>query len=154
ERRVLQLESDGLSFNLSIIDPDTVGEEPEMVDLSLPTDVTIPAEVFDEIIKACSLASDHITIGSDPGENVVYAVAEGDTDGVRYTLQEDAFSDGTVGEARSLYNLDYLYDMSKAIPNGTGVELQVGQEYPLIISYTLADGQTVTFVLAPRIQED
>jgi proliferating cell nuclear antigen len=45
--------------------------------------------------------------------------------------------------------------MNKAIPGDAEVTLELGEEFPVKLSFDIAEGQgTVLFVLAPRIQSD
>ena len=70
-------------------------------------------------------------------------------------VQREQRADLTAGEARSLFSLDYLKDMNKAIPKDAEVELELGDEYPVKLHFDIAEAQGhVTYMLAPRIQSD
>jgi len=57
--------------------------------------------------------------------------------------------------ADSLFSLDYLKDMNKAIPSDAEVTIELGEEFPVKLHYGFAEGLGhVTFMLAPRIQSD
>ncbi|TKX77190.1 DNA polymerase sliding clamp, partial [Halorubrum sp. SD626R] len=61
----------------------------------------------------------------------------------------------TAGPADSLFSLDYLKDMNKAIPSDAEVTVELGEEFPVKLHYGFAEGLgNVTFMLAPRIQSD
>ena len=43
--------------------------------------------------------------------------------------------------------------MVRTVPSGTAVTLELGENFPLVLSYDLADGDgSVTRMLAPRIE--
>ena len=61
----------------------------------------------------------------------------------------------SAGEARSLFSLDYLNDMNKAIPSDAEVTTELGEEFPVKMHFDFAEGDGhATFMLAPRIQSD
>jgi proliferating cell nuclear antigen len=56
---------------------------------------------------------------------------------------------------RSLFPLDYFSNMIRAIPVGTVVTMSVGNDYPVKLEFSIADGRgTVNYLLAPRIESD
>jgi proliferating cell nuclear antigen len=101
------------------------------------------------------MVSDHIALGVDADDELFYVDAEGDTDDVHLELTREDLIDLVAGEARSLFSLDYLKDMNKAIPKDAEVEIELGEEFPVKLHFDIAEatGQ-VTYMLAPRIQSD
>jgi proliferating cell nuclear antigen len=101
------------------------------------------------------MVSDHIALGVDPDAEEFYVDAEGDTDDVHLELGREDLIDLTAGEARSLFSLDYLKDMNKAIPKDAEVTMELGEEFPVKLHFGFAEGDGhVTFMLAPRSQSD
>jgi proliferating cell nuclear antigen len=79
--------------------------------------------------------------------------SEGDTDDVEY--EPDDYIDIEGEPVASLFSLDYMKDMNKAIPKGAGVVIELGDEMPIKMHYDFAEGLgNVTYMLAPRIQSD
>jgi proliferating cell nuclear antigen len=63
--------------------------------------------------------------------------------------------DLSAGPANSLFSLDYLKDMNKAIPGDAEVTVDLGEEFPVKLHYEFGEGMGhVTYMLAPRIQSD
>ena len=55
----------------------------------------------------------------------------------------------------SLFSLDYLKDMNKAIPKDAEVRVELGEEFPVKLHYEFGEGMgQVTYMLAPRIQSE
>jgi len=74
---------------------------------------------------------------------------------VHLALDADDLIDLEVGEARSLFSLDYLSDMNNAIPKAAEVTTELGEEFPVKLHFDIAEGQgNVTYMLAPRIQSE
>jgi proliferating cell nuclear antigen len=154
ETRTLEIRIDGLEYTLALIDPDTIRQPPEQ-----PTDgfdfageVVADAADLDRAVRAADMVSDHLALGIDADEEAFYVEAEGDTDDVSLELPAEELVDLTPGEAHSLFSLDYLTAIDRAIPGGLDVELRLGTEQPAAIECEFADGAgSVAFFVAPRI---
>jgi len=155
ETRKLHIQIDGLEYTLALIDPDSIRQEPELPDLDLPARIVIEGADISRAVKAADMVSDHIALGVDATEEHFYVDAQGDTDDVHLELTRDDLIDLEAGDAHSLFSLDYLKDMEKALPKDAEVAMDLGQEYPVKLHFDIAEGQgRVTFMLAPRIQSD
>jgi len=155
ETRKLNVQIEGLEGTLALIDPDSIRQEPDLPDLDLSSTVVLEGRDIARAVKAADMVSDHIALGVDPDEEVFYVDAEGDTDDVHLELGEEDLIDLVAGEARSLFSLDYLKDMNKAIPSDAEVTVELGQEFPVKLHFDIAEGEgNVTYMLAPRIQSE
>ena len=155
ETRKLHIEMEGLSYTLALIDPDSIRQEPDIPELDLPASIVVEGAQLDRGIKAADMVSDHIALRVDEAEEAFYIEAQGDTDDVDLKLERDDLIDLTAGPANSLFSLDYLKDMNKAIPKDTEVTIELGEEFPVKLHYEFAEGLGhVTYMLAPRIQSD
>jgi proliferating cell nuclear antigen len=155
ETRKLHISIDGLEYTLALIDPDSIRQEPDIPDLDLSSEIVMEGADIDRSVKASDMVSDHIALGVDAGDEQFYVDAEGDTDDVHLELTAEDLIDLQAGDAHSLFSLDYLKDMNKAIPNDAEVTVELGQEFPVKIHFAIAEGEgQVTYMLAPRIQSD
>ncbi len=155
ETRKLHISIDGLEYTLALIDPDSIREEPDLPELDLPANIVIEGRDIDRAVTAADMVSDHIELGVDAGNDVFYVAAEGDTDDVHLELDEDDLIDLAAGEASSLFSLDYLKDMNRAIPKDAEVTVELGEEFPVKLHFDIAEGKgSVTYMLAPRIQSN
>ena len=155
ETRKLHVRIDGLEGTLALIDPESIRKEPDIPDLDLPATVVVEGRDIDRAVKAADMVSDHIALGVDADEELFYVDAEGDTDDVHLELTREDLIDLTPGDAHSLFSLDYLKNMNKAIPKDAEVEMELGEEFPVKMHFDFAEGDGhVTFMLAPRIQSE
>jgi len=155
ETRKLHVTIDGLEGTLALIDPDSIRQEPDIPDLDLPATVVVEGRDIDRAVKAADMVSDHIALGVDADEEHFYVDAAGDTDDVHLELTQDDLIDLVAGDAESLFSLDYLKDMNKAIPKDAEVTMELGEEFPVKLHFDIAEGNgQVTYMLAPRIQSD
>ncbi len=143
----------GLTYAVSLLDVSTLRKEPSTPKLDLPAAVVMSGGDFRRAIRAAEKISDHIALGVD--KNVLYMEAEGDTDRVKFELTKDQLISLKGSGVRSLYSLDYLGDMSKPISRVPEVTINLGKDYPVQISFSIADGSgSAEYLLAPRIESD
>jgi len=155
ETRKLHIAIDGLEYTLALIDPDSIRQEPDLPDLDLAAEIVIEGRDINRAVTAADMVSDHIALGVDDAEEFFYVDAEGDTDDVHLELTQEDLIDLTAGTAHSLFSLDYLQDMDKAIPKDAEVRMELGEEFPVKMHFDIAEGEgQVTYMLAPRIQSD
>ncbi|WP_135664763.1 DNA polymerase sliding clamp [Halorhabdus rudnickae] len=155
ETRKLEIAIDGLEYTLALIDPDSIRQEPDLPDLDLAAEIVLEGRDLDRAVTASDMVSDHIALGVDETDELFYVDAEGDTDDVHLELDRGDLIDLTAGPARSLFSLDYLKDMNKAIPSDAEVRMELGEEFPVKMHFDIAEGQgSVTYMLAPRVQSD
>ena len=155
QTRKLEIRIDGLEYTLALIDPDSIRQEPDIPELDLPAEIVLPGEEIDRAVTAAEMVSDHIALGVDGASELFYVDAEGDTDDVHFELTREELIELAAGDAHSLFSLDYLSDMNKAIASDAAVTLDLGEEYPVKLHFDIAEGNGhVTYMLAPRIQSD
>ena len=150
----LEVSMRGLSYKLSLLDPSSIRKEPKVPSIDLPARATLNGNELRRAVKAAETVSDHMVLGVDG--DVLFMEAKGDTDQVRFELTkgEDELIDLTAsGPARSLFSLDYLSDMSKALKKVDEITIQLGKDYPIKIDFMVANGNgKVGYLLAPRIE--
>src|SRR6056297_3671858 len=107
ETRKLHIQIDGLSYTLALIDPDSIRQEPDIPDLDLAAEIVVEGADIDRAVTAADMVSDHIALGVDPDAEFFYVDAEGDTDDVHFELDTADLIGLQVGDAHSLFSLDY-----------------------------------------------
>ena len=155
ETRKLHIEIEGLSYTLALINPDSIREEPDIPALDLPAEIVLEGTQLDRGIKAADMVSDHIRFRVNETAGAFFVEAKGDTDDVDLELGREDLIDLAAGSADSLFSLDYLKDMNKAIPSDAEVVVELGEDFPVKVSHNFADGHGHTlYALAPRLQSD
>jgi proliferating cell nuclear antigen len=148
----LRIKIRNLSYTLSLIDPSSMRRDPRVPNLEFSAEVWVNGMEVDRAIKAASKISDHIVLGVE--NEVFYMEAEGDTDSMRLELTKDELLELKGGNARSMFSLDYLSDMSKSFRTTDEVRIYLGTDYPVKITFPVtADGE-VSYLLAPRIESE
>jgi len=83
-----------------------------------------------------------------------YMEAKGDIDSLKLKIPSTELLGMKPGEARSLFSLDYLEDMSKSISKAPEVTLEMGIDYPLRVNFKLGQFVEINYLLAPRIEQE
>jgi len=150
--RKLKIQFNDLDYTLGLIDPPSIRDEPDIPDLDLPANVSMEGQVFNRALTAADMVSDHIELLVDEDNGTFEVIAEGDTDDVHLERDQGQLIDIDVAPADSIYSLDYLQDINKSFDNDTELHLELGEEFPVFIRFSFADGHgDGTYLLAPRI---
>lgn len=158
ETRKLHIATNGVEYTLALIDPDSIRQEPEIPALDLPCSLEIETGDINRGIKAADMVSDHIAFKTErahSGDQFIIE-AEGDTDDVELELgNEDLVSSSIGGDVASLFSLEYMKDIKKALPPSGSVGMELGDEFPVKLRFSNEEEtQDVEFMLAPRINSD
>lgn len=152
ETRRLAVELGELSYTLALLDPETVRAPPDRSEMEyeLPGRAAVPSDTLSRGASASAMVGDHVGVGFDPDDGTLFLRADGDTDEASLTVPGADLDRFDPADVRSLYSLDYLESMLRAIPSGTAVDLGVGSETPIQLSFDVDDGVAVDYLLAPR----
>jgi proliferating cell nuclear antigen len=153
--RTLNISFNGLDFTIALIEPEAIREEPDLPDLELPASVTLEGSDLSRANTAADMVSDHVTLRVDEEAETFIVKAEGDTDDVHLELDEDDLAEITAADATSMFSLEYMQSIAKPVPANTAATVLLGDEFPVVLEYELADGTIkVENFVAPRIQSD
>jgi len=124
---------------------------------SVAASATMAAGDLRRAVRAADLVADHATFTVDADERTLTVAASGDTDDVRLDFDESDLDALEAGAVESLYSVDYLRDIARAIPSGVSVTVEfVGEGEggcPLSLDHPIAGGAgTGRWLLAPRIR--
>lgn len=151
----LEIATDNLSYTMSLIDPDSIRQEPDIPDMELDSTVELDPSQLSRGIKAADMVADHLGLRADSSDEVFFIEAEGDTDDASFALSEDDVEALDVGDSESLFSLDYMKDLKKALNEADSVTMRFDDDFPVKFYTNYAeDLATATIMLAPRIQSD
>ncbi len=154
ETRKLEIRTGGLAYTLSLLDPTSIRKEPKVPNLELPAKIVLNGAELKRAVKAAEKVSDHMALGVK--DKTFFVEAEGDLDKVRLDIpQSSLVSLQATSDVRSLFSLDYLNDLSKSLGKAERVNIDLGTDYPVKLTFNIAAGNgTVTYLLAPRIESE
>jgi proliferating cell nuclear antigen len=151
----LKLSFGGYEYSITLLDTKTIRKDPNTPNLSLPAVFEVPGSLFNDAIKASAMVSDKISLSVDEATGVFTMNAEGDSDRIKRELSGDDVTYSSKATVRSLFSLDYLKDMGRAISKAEQVRVSLGTDHPVQFSFAYAGGKgKVGYLLAPRIEAD
>ncbi len=141
----------GLAYTMSLLDPTSIRKEPKVPTLDLPAQIVIRGEDLRRAVKAGEKVSDYMSIGVKG--DVFFMEAEGDTDKVLVEMTKDQVIGFKPAEAKALFSLEYLSDMSKTAGKASEVTLNIGKDYPIKVAFPFAEGHGhAEYMMAPRVE--
>ncbi len=153
QSRKMKILFDGLDFTMALIDPKSIRAEPDIPELELPGAVTVNSKKIDQMVTAADMVSDHLSFGIDETKGAFYATAEGDTDDVTVEYEQNEVEDLELGDAHSIFSLEYMGDIEKELPSDTLIKMQLGDGMPTKLSFQFEnEAVDVLYMLAPRIE--
>ena len=153
ETRSLSVDAGGVSYQTTVLAPDRIREAPERERLESKFDYEarfgLPGAGFSRAVRATEMVADQLTLRSSA--STVAFEADGDTDECTVAYDDEELRDPTLGEAMSIFSLDYLSLIQRAVPSETTVRLCIGTETPVAAEYQLPTGGKAEWLISPRI---
>ena len=147
-----------LKYTIALLSPYSIKKEPKVPKVESAAHVVITGKEFRWAVKAAGKVSDNIALGCVNTDFFMEAL--GDADTMRLELSKDQLidvsrSDDKSDEVKSLFSLEFLIEMSKAVGKASEVSLDIGKNIPLKVGFYFADGNgSVSYLLAPRIEQE
>lgn len=156
EQNQLQITLEGRtrrSFKISLID--LGADRPPSLNVEFDVSIKITGDTLKEIIQDADIISDFIAIDATP--ETLTVSARGDTGNLEVAIKKDeeALLEYTVKNAsKSLYALEYLNDMMKAVAASDTVQMEFGKGTPIKLVFAVSSGGHITYYLAPRVEDE
>src|SRR3989344_105957 len=149
----IQFRSDTVrTFSLPIIELDE--KEQRVPDLTFPVSIETASSTLSEAIGDVDIVAESVTFQSDKVKLTI--MAEGDLSKAKIEIKSDdttkimAKSDS----ARAKYSVEYLKKMIEGSKLSDRVTIQFSNDYPLRLDYKQMDKVSLSFILAPRVEND
>jgi proliferating cell nuclear antigen len=133
------------TFNVALLSLEN--EEKRIPELEFNSKVEIDSGIFSNAIEDSAVVSDSCTF-SVKDKFIVEAKGSLHSTKTEFSSDEAKFS----GEGKSKYSLEYLQKFIKASRFSDKVSLQFSTDYPARLDFK--GNVEVTFILAPRVEED
>jgi proliferating cell nuclear antigen len=148
---VLKFRIGNVERSMTLIDPSAM-TVPKVPSISLPARVTVSAKDFENGIRAAEDLSDHIVLEMSPDGFAMSTKGNGET--ARLFISREELKDLECDEpVRSIYPVEYLYKLVKAMRSAENIVVHLGTDYPLQLEFPVVDGRGKgIFLLAPRVE--
>lgn len=140
-------------FTIPILDIEE-SKPPEMK-LDFPATIEVKTGILADGIEDASIVTDTVIFAAKP--EAFQMIAEGDLSKVELDLEKGASESlvkiTTKGATRSKFSLDYLKKIIKAAKITDVVKIELGNDYPIRLTFSAPNKCTMSYVLAPRVED-
>jgi len=141
------------TFNLPIIELEE--KEQKVPDLKFPVSVKMPSSALNEAIADVDIVGESVSFIAEPNKFSLHA--EGDLNQARIEIKEDEATKVTTDKddkVKAKYSIEYLKKMINGSKLSDEVTIQFNKDYPLRLDYRAVDRVMLSFILAPRVEND
>jgi proliferating cell nuclear antigen PCNA len=140
------------TFSLPIIEIDE--KEQKVPELSFPVGVTTDSIILSDSIDDADIVGDSVTFVAEAKKFTV--LAEGDLNKAQIEIVGDDVTEikATDAAVKAKYSVEYLKKMVQGGKLADRVIINFNKDYPLKLSYVSVDKVSLSFILAPRVEND
>ena len=141
------------TFNIPLIELEE--KEQRVPSLTFPVVITTTSALLNEAIADADVVAESVTFAAEPDKFTI--VAEGDLSKAQIEIKQ---GDGTkiktesTAKVKSKYSIEYLKKMIAASKLSNEVSICFNQDYPLKLEFKVMDKLLLSFILAPRVEND
>lgn len=148
----IEMSGEGVrKFSIPLLDI-SKGEIPEIDQLDFSSKMQIKTGTVEEGINDADIVSDSVVFETDG--KILTIKTEGDSSSVESRIDKKSGLVDIAGESvRSRYALEYLKKMMKAGKISETASLNMGRDFPMKLEFTQPDKVSMSFVLAPRVED-
>ena len=140
-------------FSMPIIDLEE--KEQKVPELSFPLNVKTKSAVLNDAVEDVDIMGESVTFLANKGSLVVSA--EGDLSKANIEIKPDEDTKITYSgsdDLKAKYSIEYLKKMIQGSKLSDNVVIHFNKDYPLKIDYKTVDKVALTFILAPRVENE
>ncbi len=141
------------TFKIPIIEMDE--KEQKIPELNFPITIKAPSMVFNEAIEDVDVVAESVSLVGETDKFIIKA--EGDLSDVKIELEpneEIKIHSETEETIKAKFSIEYLKKMINASKLSNNITLQFNSNYPLKLEYAVLDKLQLSFILAPRVEND
>jgi proliferating cell nuclear antigen len=141
------------TFSLPLID--TEDKEQKVPDLNFPANVKTNTSIFNNAIEDVDIVAESVTFEADKTTFTVNGESDLSNANVMIPADEDTII-ALEGEekVKAKYSVEYLKKIMDASKLTDNVTIQFNKDYPLKLDYIVVDKLQLSFILAPRVEND
>lgn len=141
------------TFNIALLQSEN--EEQKLPKLNFPLTILTKTSYLDEAIEDVGVIGESVSLITDKKGFII--TSEGTTSNAKVEIPSDdstKISINTENKVKSKYSIEYLKKMIKASKLAEDVSIQFAEDYPLKLDYLIKDKLAISFILAPRVNND
>lgn len=141
------------TFSLPLIELEE--KEQRIPNLTFPITVSTTSTLLNDAISDADIVAESVTLAVDPDKFAI--AAEGDLSKAHIEMKNDGetkIQTESSAKIKSKYSIEYLKKMISASKLADDVSIFFNQDYPLKLEYKVVDRLLLSFILAPRVEND
>jgi len=141
------------TFSLPLIELEE--KEQRVPNLSFPVVIRTNSTVLNDAIADADIVAESVTFAAEPDKFTISA--EGDLSKAHIEMknnEETKIQSQSPAKIKSKYSIEYLEKMINAGKLANEVTICFNQDYPLKLEYKVVDKLLLSFILAPRVEND
>lgn len=141
------------TFSLPIIELEE--KEQKIPDLKFPITVKTQAMILNDGIEDVDIVAESVSLHVDSGKFVISA--EGDLSKAKVEIKEDDDTQILAEDSNPIkakYSVEYMKKMIQGSKIASDVTVKFNKDYPLKLEYTALNKVMLSFILAPRVEND
>ena len=139
------------TFNLPIIDIEE--REQKVPSLDFPVKVEMRSATLNEAIEDASIVAESVSFIAEPEKFTLKA--DGDLNSAAIEIKSGGETKiSAKAEVKSKYSVEYLKKMIQGSKLADNVTIEFNKDYPLKLTYNTIDRVMLSFILAPRVENE
>lgn len=141
------------TFSLPLIEIEE--KEQRVPNLTFPIAIGTHSSVLNDAIADVDIVAESVTFSAEPDKLTISA--EGDLSKAHIEIksnEETKIKSESPAKIKAKYSIEYLKKMINAGKLANEVSIFFNQDYPLKIEYKIVDKLLLSFILAPRVEND
>lgn len=139
------------TFSLPIIELEE--KEQKIPELTFPVGIKTSSSILNNAIEDVDIVADSVSFMAEKGKFTI--MAEGDLSDAKVEIAEgDDTKIKADGRVKAKYSTEYLKKMIAGSKLSADVNIHFNKDYPLKLEYSTIDKVMLTFILAPRVEND
>ena len=141
------------TFSLPLIELEE--KEQRIPNLTFPVAITAKSTLLNDAVADADIVAESASFAAEAGTFTISA--EGDLSQAHIEAKNDddtKIKSETTAKVKAKYSIEYLKKMINASKLSDNVEIFFNQDYPLKLEYKVMDKLLLSFILAPRVEND
>ena len=139
------------TFSLPIIELEE--KDQKVPELKFTATVKMPCAMLNDAVADADVVAESVAFLAEPKHFTI--MADGDLSQAKIEMEEDkSVKISTHEKVKSKYSIEYLKKMIGGSKLSDEVEIHFGKDYPLRLDYKTLDKVMLSFILAPRVEND
>jgi len=141
------------TFSLPIIELEE--KDQKVPSLEFPILIKTTTEILNDAIEDVDIVAESVSFAAEKDKLMIQA--EGDLSNANIEIKSDDFTEIKVegsAKVKSKYSIEYLKKMINGSKLSNEVTIQFNKDYPLKLDFVQVDKVSLSFILAPRVENE